>query len=159
LKANTYVSFFFFYVILSFSSSYREAQSINKSLSALGDVIAALSEGGKNAFIPYRNNKLTQVMQDSLGGNAKTLMFVNFSPADYNADETSTSLMYAARVKKIVNNASKAAESEEVARLKQIIKRLQGGQQVAVDEVNNEPEPTDEGPPPADDDGKVYDGY
>ena len=84
---------------------FREAQNINKSLSALGDVIAALSEGTK--FIPYRNNKLTQLMQDSLGGNAKTLMFVNFSPADYNSDETSTSLMYAARVKKIVNNASK----------------------------------------------------
>jgi hypothetical protein len=48
-------------------------------------------------------------MQDSLGGNAKTLMFVNFSPADYNADETSTSLMYASRVKKIVNNASKVS--------------------------------------------------
>ncbi len=48
-------------------------------------------------------------MQDSLGGNAKTLMFVNFSPADYNADETTTSLMYAARVKKIVNNASKVS--------------------------------------------------
>jgi len=48
-------------------------------------------------------------MQDSLGGNAKTLMFVNFSPADYNSDETSTSLMYAARVKKIVNNASKVS--------------------------------------------------
>lgn len=50
-------------------------------------------------------------MQDSLGGNAKTLMFVNFSPADYNADETSTSLMYATRVKKIVNNASKVCLS------------------------------------------------
>ncbi len=46
-------------------------------------------------------------MQDSLGGNAKTLMFVNFSPADYNSDETVTSLNYAARVKKITNNASK----------------------------------------------------
>lgn len=89
----------------SWISFLREAQSINKSLSALGDVIAALSEGGKH--IPYRNNKLTQLMQDSLGGNAKTLMFVNFSPADYNSDETSTSLMYAQRVKKIVNNASK----------------------------------------------------
>lgn len=87
---------------------YREAQSINKSLSALGDVIAALSENSK--FVPYRNNKLTQLMQDSLGGNAKTLMFVNFSPADYNSDETSTSLMYAARVKKIVNNASKVRQ-------------------------------------------------
>lgn len=85
----------------------REAQSINKSLSALGDVISALSEGEK--FIPYRNNKLTQLMQDSLGGNAKTLMFVNFSPADYNADETVTSLAYATRVKKITNNASKVS--------------------------------------------------
>lgn len=88
----------------------KEAQNINKSLSALGDVISALSEGEK--FIPYRNNKLTQVMQDSLGGNAKTLMFVNFSPADYNADETVTSLNYAARVKKIVNNASKVRHAK-----------------------------------------------
>ena len=94
----------------------KEAQNINKSLSALGDVISALSDGAK--FIPYRNNRLTQLMQDSLGGNAKTLMFVNFSPADYNADETATSLSYAARVKKIVNNASKQAETEEVAKLK-----------------------------------------
>lgn len=93
-------------------------------------------------------------MQDSLGGNAKTLMFVNFSPADYNADETSTSLMYAARVKKIVNNASKAAESEEVAKLKAMIRRLQGGQAIE-EEVPPEPEPE----PVAEDDGKVYDGY
>jgi hypothetical protein len=110
----------------------REAQSINKSLSALGDVISALSEGEK--FIPYRNNKLTQLMQDSLGGNAKTLMFVNFSPADYNSDETVTSLSYATRVKKITNNASKQAESEEVARLKAMIKKLQGGQTITEEE-------------------------
>lgn len=50
-----------------------------------------------------------RIPQSFLGGNAKTLMFVNFSPADYNSDETSTSLMYAARVKKIVNNASKVS--------------------------------------------------
>ncbi|KAH8066877.1 hypothetical protein JL721_8069 [Aureococcus anophagefferens] len=97
-----------------------EAQNINKSLSALGDVISALSTGEK--FIPYRNNKLTLVMQDSLGGNAKTLMFVNISPADYNADETVTSLTYASRVKLIKNTANKNAESEEVAQLKAIIK-------------------------------------
>jgi len=134
----------------------KEAQSINKSLSALGDVIAALSEGGAK-HIPYRNNKLTQLMQDSLGGNAKTLMFVNFSPADYNADETSTSLMYASRVKKIVNNASKQAESEEVARLKQIIKKLKAGQVVEEEDMMM----VVDGPPTAaaTEDDKVYDGY
>jgi len=68
----------------------QEAMSINKSLSALGDVISALSSDQQ--FIPYRNNKLTMLMQDSLGGNAKTLMFVNISPADYNMDETVISL-------------------------------------------------------------------
>jgi hypothetical protein len=137
----------------------KEAQNINKSLSALGDVIAALSEGNAK-FIPYRNNKLTQLMQDSLGGNAKTLMFVNFSPADYNADETTTSLMYAARVKKIVNNASKQAESEEVARLRAIIRKLQSGQQVAIEDIEGAPPPAEEDPgPPPEDDGKVYDGY
>ncbi|KAL3866569.1 hypothetical protein ACJMK2_043857, partial [Sinanodonta woodiana] len=68
----------------------KEAMSINKSLSALGDVISALSSDQQ--FIPYRNNKLTMLMQDSLGGNAKTLMFVNISPADYNMDETVISL-------------------------------------------------------------------
>lgn len=60
----------------------REAQYINKSLSALGNVISALSDGEK--FIPYRSNKLTLLLRDSLGGTAKTLMFVNISPAAYN---------------------------------------------------------------------------
>ena len=68
----------------------KEAMSINKSLSALGDVISALSS--EQSFMPYRNNKLTMLMQDSLGGNAKTLMFVNISPADYNCDESAISL-------------------------------------------------------------------
>ena len=62
-----------------------------------------------------------------LGGNAKTLMFVNISPADYNADETLTSLNYASRVKLIKNTANKNAESEEVAQLKAIIKNLKAG--------------------------------
>jgi hypothetical protein len=61
----------------------KEALSINKSLSALGNVISALGDG-KKKHIPYRDNKLTMLMEDSLGGNAKTLMFVNVSPADYN---------------------------------------------------------------------------
>ncbi|KAL0584399.1 hypothetical protein ABG067_005750 [Albugo candida] len=103
----------------------KEAQAINKSLSALGDVIAALSSNEK--FIPYRNNKLTQLMQDSLGGNAKTLMFVNISPADYNQEETQTSLQYASRVKLITNSANKNADSERVNALKTIIKQLRAG--------------------------------
>ncbi len=70
----------------------QEANSINKSLSALGDVISALSM--EQPHVPYRNNKLTQLMQDSLGGNAKTLMFLNISPSDCNLDETLTSLMW-----------------------------------------------------------------
>ena len=109
----------------------KEAQAINRSLSALGDVIAALSTGEK--FVPYRNNKLTQLMQDSLGGNAKTLMFVNASPSDYNAEETSTSLLYASRVKTITNNAEKQSESAEVARLKALVRRLKAGEDVDED--------------------------
>jgi hypothetical protein len=101
----------------------KEANSINKSLSALGDVIGALTTGAD--FVPYRNNKLTQLMQDSLGGNAKTLMFVNFSPADYNTEETIGSLTYATRVKTIVNTVEKSSESKEVAMLKAKILSLQ----------------------------------
>ena len=97
----------------------KEAQSINTSLSALGDVISALSTGAK--FIPYRNNKLTMLLADGLGGNAKTLMFVNLSPADYNADETQTALVYASRVKMITNTAKKESDSEIVAHLKKIV--------------------------------------
>ncbi|XP_034721871.1 kinesin-like protein KIN-14E, partial [Etheostoma cragini] len=69
----------------------REANSINKSLSALGDVISALS--AELPHVPYRNSKLTQVMQDSLGGDAKTLMIVTVSPSETSLDETLTSLV------------------------------------------------------------------
>merc|ERR1711865_539731 len=114
----------------------KEAQAINKSLSALGDVISALSTG--ESFIPYRNNKLTEMLQDSLGGNAKTLCFVNTSPADYNAEETNNSLTYAARMKLITNDASKASESQEVQRLKKIIKALKSGGSVEEEDLNDE---------------------
>lgn len=79
----------------------EEANAINLSLSALGNVISALSDGAK--FIPYRNHILTKLMKDSLGGTAKTLMFVNCSPSVYNEPETKNSLDYATRVKKIKN--------------------------------------------------------
>uniref|UniRef100_A0A803LMS8 Kinesin-like calmodulin-binding protein n=2 Tax=Chenopodium quinoa TaxID=63459 RepID=A0A803LMS8_CHEQI len=103
----------------SAGSQLKEAQSINKSLSALGDVISALSTGGQH--IPYRNHKLTMLMSDSLGGNAKTLMFVNVSPAESNLDETYNSLTYASRVRSIVNDPNKNVSSKEVARLKKLV--------------------------------------
>ncbi|RDY12285.1 Kinesin-like protein KIN-14E [Mucuna pruriens] len=103
----------------STGSQLKEAQSINKSLSALGDVISALSTGGQHT--PYRNHKLTMLMSDSLGGNAKTLMFVNVSPAESNLDETHNSLMYASRVRSIVNDPSKNVSSKEIARLKKLV--------------------------------------
>ncbi|KAI4327884.1 hypothetical protein L6164_020295 [Bauhinia variegata] len=103
----------------STGSQLKEAQSINKSLSALGDVISALSTAGQHT--PYRNHKLTMLMSDSLGGNAKTLMFVNVSPAESNLDETYNSLMYASRVRSIVNDPSKNVSSKEIARLKKLV--------------------------------------
>ncbi|KAC9897492.1 hypothetical protein E3N88_45115 [Mikania micrantha] len=103
----------------SAGNQLKEAQSINKSLSALGDVISALSSG--NQHIPYRNHKLTMLMSDSLGGNAKTLMFVNISPAESNLEETYNSLTYASRVRSIVNDPSKNVSSKEVAKLKKLL--------------------------------------
>lgn len=79
----------------------REACEINLSLSALADVIQAVVHG--EAHVPYRNHELTQIMQDSLGGTSKTLMFVNLSPASSNRDESLMSLKYAQRVKGITN--------------------------------------------------------
>eukprot|EP00605_Chrysophyceae_sp_TOSAG23-4_P000693 GSChrysophyteH1.ASY1.ANO1.777.1 assembled CDS len=78
----------------------KEAQNINKSLSALGDVIAALG-GKKGTHVPFRNSKLTHLLQDSLGGNSKVLMFVNISPAVYNESETVCSLTFATRCRNV----------------------------------------------------------
>ncbi|TKW37123.1 hypothetical protein SEVIR_1G028800v4 [Setaria viridis] len=74
----------------------KEAQHINKSLAALGDVIFSLSQ--KNAHVPYRNSKLTQVLQTSLGGHAKTLMFVQVNPDVLSYTETLSTLKFAERV-------------------------------------------------------------
>lgn len=80
----------------------KEATKINLSLSALGNVISALVDG-KSAHIPYRDSKLTRLLQDSLGGNTKTVMVANLGPADYNYDETLSTLRYAYRAKSIKN--------------------------------------------------------
>lgn len=80
----------------------QEANKINLSLSALGNVISALVDA-KAKHIPYRDSKLTRLLQDSLGGNTKTVMIANCGPADYNYDETLTTLRYASRAKHIKN--------------------------------------------------------
>lgn len=98
-----------------------EANAINQSLSALGNVISALAEGAK--FIRYKENLLTKLMQDSLGGNAKTLMFVNCSPSVYNEMETKNSLEYAKRVKEIKNNPTLNLETKA---MQQAHKRIEG---------------------------------
>jgi kinesin family member 3A len=82
----------------------KEATKINLSLSVLGNVISALVDG-KSSHIPYRNSKLTRLLQDSLGGNSKTVMVATVSPGDYNYVETISTLRYAGRAKNIQNHA------------------------------------------------------
>merc|ERR1719454_1157539 len=104
----------------------KEATKINMSLSALGNVISALVDS-KTSFIPYRDSKLTRLLQDSLGGNTKTVMCACIGPVDYNYDETLSTLRYAYRAKSIKNkpkinedpkDAMNRDSQDEIARLK-----------------------------------------
>lgn len=110
----------------------KEATKINLSLSALGNVISALVDGKSN-HIPYRDSKLTRILQDSLGGNTKTVMCANAGPADYNYDESLSTLRYANRAKNIknrpvINDDPKDAKlreyQEEIARLKIMLSQM-----------------------------------
>ena len=83
----------------------KEGIKINLSLTALGNVISSLCEGG-GKHIPYRDSKLTRLLQDSLGGNTKTVMMAAVGPADYNYEETLSTLRYANRAKNIKNKPS-----------------------------------------------------
>ncbi|KAL6482662.1 hypothetical protein MHYP_G00075340 [Metynnis hypsauchen] len=112
----------------------KEATKINLSLSALGNVISALVDG-KSTHIPYRDSKLTRLLQDSLGGNARTVMVANIGPASYNVEETLTTLRYSNRAKNIKNkprinedpkDALLREFQEEIARLKEQLEKRSG---------------------------------
>ncbi|MCJ1231071.1 Kinesin heavy chain [Toensbergia leucococca] len=101
----------------------EEAKKINKSLSALGMVINSLTDG-KSTHIPYRDSKLTRILQESLGGNSRTTLIINCSPSSYNDAETISTLRFGVRAKAIKNKAKINAELSPVE-LKQLLKKAQ----------------------------------
>lgn len=129
----------------------KEATKINLSLSALGNVISALVDG-KTKHIPYRDSKLTRLLQDSLGGNTKTLMIACISPAESNYDETLSTLRYANRAKNISNKPTLNEDPtetiirqyrEEILKLKDMLTSQSSGNgtpEVTVNDFDSERE-------------------
>ena len=101
----------------------QEAKDINKSLSALGNVINALTDG-KGAHIPYRDSKLTRILQESLGGNSKTTLIIACSPSSYNEQETLSTLRFGYRAKSIKNKA-KINKEVTVAELQGLLEKAE----------------------------------
>ncbi|WOK92621.1 kinesin-like protein KIN-4A isoform X1 [Canna indica] len=109
---------------------FKEGVHINRGLLALGNVISALGDEKKRkegAHVPYRDSKLTRLLQDSLGGNSRTVMIACISPADINAEETLNTLKYANRARNIRNKpiVNRNLISEEIQRMRQHIEYLQ----------------------------------
>ena len=105
----------------------KEAGMINKSLSALGNVINSLVDisEGKSRHVPYRDSKLTFILRDSLGGNSKTVIVANISPSRINLGETVSTLEFAKRAKQIKNKAVVNEDSSgSITVLKNEIKKL-----------------------------------
>jgi kinesin family protein 5 len=101
----------------------EEAKKINKSLSALGMVINSLTDS-KASHVPYRDSKLTRILQESLGGNSRTTLIINCSPSSYNDVETLSTLRFGMRAKTIKNKAKVNAELSP-AELKAMLKKAQ----------------------------------
>ncbi|EAX05341.1 KIF4A isoform 1 [Pan troglodytes] len=105
----------------------KEGININRGLLCLGNVISALGDDKKGGFVPYRDSKLTRLLQDSLGGNSHTLMIACVSPADSNLEETLNTLRYADRARKIKNKpiVNIDPQTAELNHLKQQVQQLQ----------------------------------
>nr|XP_043635441.1 kinesin-like protein KIN-4A [Erigeron canadensis] len=109
---------------------FKEGVHINKGLLALGNVISALGDEKKRkegAHVPYRDSKLTRLLQDSLGGNSRTVMIACVSPADINAEETLNTLKYANRARNIQNKpvVNRDPVSSEMLKMRQQLECLQ----------------------------------
>ena len=100
----------------------EEAKNINKSLTTLGRVINSLTDG-KSTHIPYRESKLTRVLQESLGGNSKTCLIITCSPSIYNESESLSTLRFGERAKKI-KNKPKINKEVTVAELQKLVEQL-----------------------------------
>ncbi|KAG7943576.1 hypothetical protein I3843_15G048300 [Carya illinoinensis] len=109
---------------------FKEGVHINKGLLALGNVISALGDEKKRkegVHVPYRDSKLTRLLQDSLGGNSRTVMIACISPADINAEETLNTLKYANRARNIQNKpvVNRDPMSNEMVKMRQQLEYLQ----------------------------------
>ena len=101
----------------------EEAKNINKSLSALGQVINALTDP-KIQHIPYRDSKLTRMLQESIGGNARTTLIIAISPSTYNAGESVSTCRFGVRAKQVKNKAV-VNEEKSVAELSKLLKKAE----------------------------------
>ncbi|KAK4871761.1 hypothetical protein RN001_015885 [Aquatica leii] len=126
----------------------KEASNINQSLSVLGNVISALVEG-KNSHIPYRNSKLTRLLQDSLGGNSKTAMIAMVSPCEMDFEESICTLRYASRAKYIKNHIHINVETkkgliesfeQEIAELQKRVAQISMAEEKAIKPKKKEKE-------------------
>lgn len=126
----------------------KEASKINRALSSLGNVISALAENSPH--IPYRDSKLTRLLQDSLGGNSKTIMIANIGPSSYNYNETLTTLRYAQRAKTIQNKPVKNEDPQdaklkeyqaEITRLRMLLTERQNREKTLPKRRNKAPHP------------------